>query len=75
MVKARPNPITGAVVAADIVMRSGGGATPPLDVEDLKQEILSACRSELPTYKVPATIRFVPSLELSAAGKLARPHA
>jgi len=76
-VKARKNPITGAVVVADVVMKSkpstlrvtaetGSGA------EALKGEILEACHRALAPHKVPATIRFVPFLDVTASGKLAR---
>jgi acyl-CoA synthetase (AMP-forming)/AMP-acid ligase II len=41
----------------------------------LKEEIILLCRGALPQHKVPATIRFVPSLAVTTAGKLARDHA
>ena len=41
----------------------------------LKREILDACREWLPQHKVPAAIRFVPALDMGAAGKLARHNA
>lgn len=71
LVKARKNPFTGAVVVADIVVRSDGaesGAASDL----LRSEILEACRRNLTAHKVPAAIRFVSSLNVGAAGKLAR---
>jgi acyl-coenzyme A synthetase/AMP-(fatty) acid ligase len=43
--------------------------------ERVKAELLEACRQGLPAHKVPTTLRFVPNLELTAAGKLVRPHA
>jgi acyl-coenzyme A synthetase/AMP-(fatty) acid ligase len=70
LVRARKNPITGAIVVADVVAKAGTGES-----DALKDEILDACRRELARHKVPASIRFVPSLEVGAAGKLARPHA
>jgi acyl-coenzyme A synthetase/AMP-(fatty) acid ligase len=76
LVKARKNPITGAVVAADVVVRTEfGGNSAAADTEALKHEILEACHRTLPPHKVPAVIRFVPSLEVTASGKLARFHA
>jgi acyl-coenzyme A synthetase/AMP-(fatty) acid ligase len=73
LVKARPSPITGAIVVADVVLNDkplqAGGATA------LKNAIFEQCRSDLARHKVPAAIRFVPTLEVSAAGKLARTHA
>jgi acyl-coenzyme A synthetase/AMP-(fatty) acid ligase len=69
-VAGRKNPITGAIVIAEVVAND-----PANDNKAFKDEILSLCREHLPAFKVPATLRFVPSLELTAGGKLARPHA
>jgi acyl-coenzyme A synthetase/AMP-(fatty) acid ligase len=81
LVRARRNPITGAIVEADVVLldeermseRGNRGARPPEDA--LGQEILDTCRRMLPPHKVPARIRFVPVLEVSASGKLVRTNA
>jgi acyl-coenzyme A synthetase/AMP-(fatty) acid ligase len=73
LVRSRRNPITGAVVAADVVLAEAPAAGPAAD-EHVRQEILDACRRMLAAHKVPALIRFVPSLETSAAGKLVRPN-
>jgi acyl-coenzyme A synthetase/AMP-(fatty) acid ligase len=67
LVKARRNPITGALVAADVVLNEGVAEAP-----GLKDEIIAACASQLAPYKVPALVRFVPSLAVTAGGKLAR---
>jgi acyl-coenzyme A synthetase/AMP-(fatty) acid ligase len=73
MVRSRKNPMTGSLVAADVVL---DGTRDPIDagdtLTDFKREILQICRDTLPPHKVPATIRFVPALEIAAAGKLAR---
>jgi acyl-coenzyme A synthetase/AMP-(fatty) acid ligase len=72
-VKARKNPIMGAVVVADVVVRAAQGdrdATAANEV--LKSEILIACQRALAPHKVPAAIRFVPAIEVTAAGKMAR---
>jgi acyl-coenzyme A synthetase/AMP-(fatty) acid ligase len=76
LVKARRNPITGAVVTAEVVLadESDAGGERPQGAE-LTREIIEACRRGLPAHKVPAMIRIVPSLEVSAAGKLVRPGA
>ena len=74
LVRTRKNPITGALVVAEVVpaiARDPGDAM----LAALEQEILQRCRSELPRHKVPATIRFVPSLAVAATGKIARRHA
>jgi acyl-CoA synthetase (AMP-forming)/AMP-acid ligase II len=38
----------------------------------VRSEIHEICRSSLAAHKIPARIRFVPSLDVAAAGKLAR---
>jgi len=62
------SPITGSLVVADVVLANQPGG-PLLDVE---RDIQRICRETLTPHKVPATIRFVPALDLAAAGKLAR---
>ncbi|HLY51425.1 MAG TPA: fatty acid--CoA ligase family protein [Steroidobacteraceae bacterium] len=75
LVHARRNAITGALVVADIVLaEEGAGASRPAP-EALKRELLQNCRQSLAPYKVPAMIRIVPALEVSASGKLVRPDA
>ncbi|MDR3506755.1 MAG: fatty acid--CoA ligase family protein [Caulobacteraceae bacterium] len=71
-VSGRRNPITGALVTAEIVradpeQRASDG--------DLKASILHSCRQALAAYKVPASVRFVDSLAVTAGGKLDRQHA
>ena len=72
LVKSRMNPITGSIVVADIVLKAGETA---VDQSQLRTEILRACRDVLPSYKVPALIRFVSELNLAASGKLIRANA
>ena len=66
---ARSSPITGALVVADIVVKPG------IELASCRSAILELCRSHLPAHQVPATLREAASLEISAAGKLARTHA
>jgi acyl-CoA synthetase (AMP-forming)/AMP-acid ligase II len=73
LVKARKNPLTGAVVAADVVVNGepghfgeAGGA------EALRSAILEACHRALAPHKVPAVIRFVDSVAVAPSGKLVR---
>jgi acyl-coenzyme A synthetase/AMP-(fatty) acid ligase len=71
--KARKNPITGAVVTADVVVKSDlDYAVDGTRGETLRAEILEICRRALAPYKVPAALRFVKSLDVAASGKLAR---
>lgn len=75
MVHARANPITGAVVTADVALVDPQAAASADLKSDLRASILAMCRSALPPHKAPATIRFVPELAVTAAGKLDRSHA
>ena len=67
LVKARRNPITGALVAADVVLEDG-----VREDSILKDAIIAGCAARLAPYKVPALIRFVPALAVTPGGKLAR---
>ncbi|HUC48881.1 MAG TPA: fatty acid--CoA ligase family protein [Xanthobacteraceae bacterium] len=67
LVRSKRSPITGALVVADVVLRSGND-----DVEAVKGDILTLCRDALPRHKVPASISIVPALDVAASGKLAR---
>ena len=67
-VRSRRSPITGAIVVADVVLSDGAAA----DMDTIKSGILADCRQNLATHKVPAMITFVPSLDITGAGKLAR---
>ena len=71
-VKARKSPITGAIVVADVVLADGCDASCS---DDIKRRILADCRASLAPHKVPAMIKFVEKLEITAAGKLARSDA
>jgi acyl-CoA synthetase (AMP-forming)/AMP-acid ligase II len=69
----RRNPITGALIVAEVVLHDAAGQA--LNRDGVKDELLQACRGTLAAHKVPAMLKFVPSLELTAAGKLVRPGA
>jgi acyl-coenzyme A synthetase/AMP-(fatty) acid ligase len=73
LVKARRNPIVGAVVVADVVLIAD--ASDESAVDRVKQELLDLCRQRLATHKIPALLRFVPHLDITPAGKLVRPDA
>ncbi len=66
-VSGRKNPITGAIVIAEVVL-----ADPANDNALFREELLALCREKLPSFKVPAMLRFVEKLELTAGGKLSR---
>jgi acyl-coenzyme A synthetase/AMP-(fatty) acid ligase len=71
LVHPRRNAITGSVVVADVVLREHVDT----DAEGLRREIVELCIGQLARHKVPASVRFVPSLAFSASGKLARHYA
>jgi acyl-coenzyme A synthetase/AMP-(fatty) acid ligase len=71
LVKTKKNPITGALVVADVLLkdpftREGEQA------RELQQAIKQFCRESLAPHKVPAAISFVPALAVSETGKLVR---
>ncbi len=72
MVRPKRSPITGAIVIADVVLKSACAHSG--DEIELKQDILEHCRLALPRHKVPAAISLVPALAVGGAGKLARRH-
>jgi acyl-coenzyme A synthetase/AMP-(fatty) acid ligase len=73
-VRTKKNPITGALVVADVVLRPLAGETGD-SPRELQQNILLLCRETLASHKVPTAINFVASLEISETGKLIRRHA
>jgi acyl-CoA synthetase (AMP-forming)/AMP-acid ligase II len=72
MVRSTRSALTGSLVAADVVLKADPAAAEDRGPLNFKREILQICHDSLAAYKIPATIRFVPSLELADAGKLAR---
>ena len=73
LVKARRNPITGAIIVADVVLTDEASAKLSGDDDrGIRKQILSTCRDQLPAHKVPSSIRIVASLDVAEAGKLAR---
>ena len=67
-VMAKPNPITGALVMAEVVP----SAVFAHDASTLRTSLLAACRHQLDPYKVPAVLRVVSELETTSSGKLKR---
>jgi acyl-coenzyme A synthetase/AMP-(fatty) acid ligase len=75
LVKARRSPIVGAIVVAEVVPlspRAAADGDSSQGVDPLIGEVLQLCRAALAPFKVPASVRIVPSLNISAAGKLVR---
>jgi len=71
-VRARRSPITGAIVVADVVLADGCDLSRS---EEIRHKIIADCKANLAPHKVPAMIKFVEKLDVTAAGKLARSDA
>jgi acyl-coenzyme A synthetase/AMP-(fatty) acid ligase len=72
-VRTKRNPITGALVVADVVLiatQSSGR-----DMRALQGDILLLCREALSSHKVPAAINFLPALTIADSGKIVRSNA
>jgi len=69
LVKAKRNPITGALVVAQVVLKDD--AAEGLNAEQ-GRAILEFCRGKLAAHKVPVQINVVSSLAVDETGKLAR---
>jgi acyl-coenzyme A synthetase/AMP-(fatty) acid ligase len=69
LVKARRNPIVGAIVQAEVVLVRDRSE---VDETRVKDELLAACRERLEPHKVPSRLVFVPAISMSAGGKLVR---
>jgi acyl-coenzyme A synthetase/AMP-(fatty) acid ligase len=69
--KSRRSPITGSIVIADVVLADNAAER----ANEIRDEILKACRASLASHKVPAVIRFVDALDVTLAGKIARSDA
>jgi acyl-CoA synthetase (AMP-forming)/AMP-acid ligase II len=67
--KSRRSPITGSIVVVDVVLADDADAGRG---DEIRKAILADCKASLASHKVPAVIKFVPSLDITAAGKLAR---
>ena len=66
----RKSPVIGAIVVADIVLKPEAS-----DAEAVKQDVLALCRASLPPHKIPAVVSIVPTIDMTAGGKVARHHA
>jgi acyl-coenzyme A synthetase/AMP-(fatty) acid ligase len=79
LVRAKKNPITGALVIADVVLKNNSSQM-ILESEGAaanaqQNDILDFCRTELEPHKVPAAIHIVSTLSIGESGKLVRRHA
>jgi len=58
-----PNPISGFLVGADVVLQRGP------DPAEARPRILAACREKLAGYQVPRIFKIVDSIEVAESGK------
>lgn len=70
LVKGRRNPVTGAIVVAELVLADPD--QPDEAKSRVRAEVLDLCRQTLPPHKAPASIKFVDALAVTAGGKLER---
>jgi acyl-coenzyme A synthetase/AMP-(fatty) acid ligase len=70
--RSRKSPITGSIVVADVILADGCDVNRS---DAIRERILADCRAQLASHKVPAMVKFVSSLDVTAAGKLARTDA
>jgi len=72
LVRTKKNPITGALVIADVVRKAGPNDGRDLSASAIQDDILLLCREALSPHKVPAAINFVPELVVGESGKVMR---
>jgi acyl-coenzyme A synthetase/AMP-(fatty) acid ligase len=60
--------ILGMIVAADVVVCQPNS----LDKKEIKRNLIEYCRARLESFKVPAMLKFVDSIEVNETGKVQR---
>jgi acyl-coenzyme A synthetase/AMP-(fatty) acid ligase len=71
LVRPKQSVVTGSIVVAEVVLKSNLDSVSAQQIE-VRNDILKLCREALPRHKVPAAIRFVPTLPVTGTGKLTR---
>ena len=74
LVRTRKSSVTGALVVADVMLKPTATMT-DRDINAIQNDILSLCRSNLSSHKVPAMISFVPDFNVAESGKVMRRNA
>jgi acyl-coenzyme A synthetase/AMP-(fatty) acid ligase len=74
LVRPKHSPVTGSIVVAEVVLKSEPDCVGAQQIE-VRNDILKLCHEALPRHKIPAAIRFVSTLPVTATGKLARRQA
>ncbi len=62
-VSSRPHPQFGEAVHAEVQLRNGSSQTP-------SEDILSFCRRQLSSHKVPSSLEFVTEISMTSSGKV-----
>lgn len=75
LVRTKKNALTGSLVVADVVLKTAPDQHSERNMHDLQDDIVLLCREWLSSYKVPATINFVPALAVAESGKMIRGNA
>ena len=65
----KSNPVLGSLVACEVVLKN---SVKELSSKALKRDILSHCREQLEPFEVPALLKIVDSIPISATGKKVR---
>lgn len=65
---ARDSPVTGSVVAADVVLRPQANDAFAV----IRADLMKTCRQALAAHKVPVTWRQVEKIDMTASGKIRR---
>jgi acyl-coenzyme A synthetase/AMP-(fatty) acid ligase len=73
-VRSKKSPLTGALVIADVVLKSEADDMVH-DVRAIQDDILLLCRESLSAHKIPAAINVVPTLAIAESGKVMRRNA
>ncbi|MFY8274002.1 AMP-binding protein [Pseudoalteromonas sp. SSDWG2] len=68
-VYAKSNPVLGSLVACEVVLEESAKS---LSQNDVKRNVLSFCREQLEGFEVPALLKVVDSIPVSATGKKVR---
>lgn len=64
----KSNSILGMIVAADVALCQRDH----LDKKEVKKKLIEYCRARLESFKVPAMLKFVDSIEVNETGKVQR---
>ena len=64
---AKKSNIMGSLVYANITLKNSS-----LDVKEIKKDIINHCKNHLKSFKVPAILKVVESIDITSSGKIKR---